>query len=99
MVTGPASPALASLDDLAGHEVHVRRSSSYHDSLSASTSASARCGKPQMKLSLVPDALEDEDMMDMLAAGLSAVIVVDDWKAKLWAATAAAGSSRGPISR
>jgi membrane-bound lytic murein transglycosylase MltF len=38
-----------------------------------------------MKLVLVPDALEDEDMMEMLGAGLLGVIVVDDWKAKLWA--------------
>src|SRR6185369_17488309 len=34
---------------------------------------------------LVPDALEDEDMMEMLNAGLLQIIVVDDWKAKLWA--------------
>jgi membrane-bound lytic murein transglycosylase MltF len=34
---------------------------------------------------LVPDALEDEDMMEMLNAGLLEVIVVDDWKAKMWA--------------
>jgi membrane-bound lytic murein transglycosylase MltF len=39
----------------------------------------------EMKLTLVPDALEDEDMMEMLGAGLLKVIVVDDWKAKLWA--------------
>ena len=37
-----------------------------------------------MKLTLVPDELEDEDMMEMLAAGLLRLIVVDDWKAKLW---------------
>jgi membrane-bound lytic murein transglycosylase MltF len=34
---------------------------------------------------LVPDALEDEDMMEMLNAGLLQAIVVDDWKAKVWA--------------
>jgi membrane-bound lytic murein transglycosylase MltF len=34
---------------------------------------------------LVPDALEDEDMMEMLGAGLLEIIVVDDWKAALWA--------------
>ncbi len=33
----------------------------------------------------VPDALEDEDMMEMLNAGLLEAIVVDDWKAKMWA--------------
>jgi len=33
----------------------------------------------------VPDALEDEDLMEMLSAGLLRIIVVDDWKANLWA--------------
>ena len=34
---------------------------------------------------LVPDALEDEDMLEMVNAGLIGAIVVDDWKARLWA--------------
>jgi membrane-bound lytic murein transglycosylase MltF len=42
-------------------------------------------GKPAAKLVLVPAALEDEDMMEMVNAGLLEVIVVDDWKAKMWA--------------
>jgi membrane-bound lytic murein transglycosylase MltF len=85
VVTGPASPILASLDDLAGKEVHVRRSSSYYDSLARLNRRFAALNRPQMKLTLVPDALEDEDMMEMLGAGLLGLIVVDDWKAKLWA--------------
>src|SRR5207244_99671 len=35
VVTGPNAPRLASLDDLSGHSVHVRPSSSYHESLVA----------------------------------------------------------------
>ena len=85
VVTGPASPALSSLGDLAGREVHVRRSSSYYESLERLNQRFRSERKPQMSLTLVPDALEDEDMMDMLGAGLLKVIVVDDWKAKLWA--------------
>jgi len=84
-VTGPASPALSSLDDLSGQEVHVRRSSSYYESLSRLNERFRAEGKPQIALTLVPDALEDEDMMDMLGVGLLKLIVVDDWKAKLWA--------------
>jgi membrane-bound lytic murein transglycosylase MltF len=34
---------------------------------------------------LVPDALEDEDMLEMLNAGLFQVIIVDDWLARMWA--------------
>ena len=35
VVTGPASPKIAGLDDLAGKQVFVRKSSSYYDSLVA----------------------------------------------------------------
>ena len=35
IVTGPGAPALASLDDLAGRELHVRQSSSYWTHLAA----------------------------------------------------------------
>ena len=92
VVTGPASPSISSLDELAGQEVHVRRSSSYYESLSRLNVRFGSEGKPQMKLTLVPDALEDEDMMDMLGVGLLKIIVVDDWKAKVWA-----GVLRGKI--
>lgn len=85
IVTGPASPALASLDDLAGKTVHVRPSSSYHESLKRLNERFRQAGKPAMILRLLPDALEDEDLMDMTRAGMLGIIVVDEWKAELWA--------------
>jgi NTE family protein len=33
----------------------------------------------------LPDALEDEDKLEMLNAGLLEFVVVDDWKARMWA--------------
>ena len=85
VVTGPVSPKLATLDDLAGKTVHVRPASSYYESLVAQNERLKVSGKPEIKIVLVPDALEDEDMMEMLNTGLLEVIVVDDWKAKMWA--------------
>jgi len=85
VVTGPTSPRLTTLDDLAGKTVHVRRASSYYESLVAQNERLRVAGKPEIKLILVPDALEDEDMMEMLNTGLLEIIVVDDWKAKMWA--------------
>ena len=85
VVTGPKSPAIATADDLAGKTVHVRKASSYHESLVALNGRLAKVGKPAVKIVLVPDALEDEDMMEMLNAGLLTAIVVDDWKARMWA--------------
>jgi membrane-bound lytic murein transglycosylase MltF len=77
--------ALASVDELAGKTVHVRKSSSHYGSLEALNDRFKREGRAQVKVELVPEELEDEDMMEMLNAGLLQVIVVDDWKAKLWA--------------
>jgi membrane-bound lytic murein transglycosylase MltF len=85
VVMNKADPALANLDELAGLEVHVRKTSSYYESLRRLNERFRKAGRPQMKLTLVPDELEDEDMMEMVAAGLLRLIVVDDWKAKLWA--------------
>jgi ABC-type amino acid transport substrate-binding protein len=34
-VTGPRSPQIATLDDLSGKTVHVRRTTSYYESLEA----------------------------------------------------------------
>lgn len=85
VVTGPASPRLKVLEDLAGKEVDVRKATSYYESLAALNARFRREGRAPMDIRLVPDALEDEDLMEMLNAGLLQIIVVDDWKAKLWA--------------
>ena len=37
-----------------------------------------------MNVTFVPDAMEDEDMMEMANAGLLEIIVVDDWIAGIW---------------
>ena len=76
VVTGPRSPKLKSVQDLAGREIHVRRSSSYWASVEAAK------GRPVA----VPEPLEDEDLMDMVAAGLIPLTVVDEWKANIWGA-------------
>lgn len=85
VVTGPRSPQIASAEDLSGRTVHVRRASSYHESLVALNGRLEKAGMPPARLVLVPDALEDEDLMEMLNVGLLEAIVVDDWKAKVWA--------------
>ena len=85
VVTGPKLPPLASADELSGKTVHVRKASSYYESLNALNSRLKQEGKPAVNLVLVPDALEDEDMMEMLNVGLLDAIVVDNWKANMWA--------------
>jgi len=85
VVTSTKAPAVALVDGLSGRTVHVRKASSYYESLVALNARFAAEGKPPVRLRLVPDALEDEDMMEMANAGLIDVLIVDDWKARLWA--------------
>ena len=63
----------------------MRKASSYYDSLKALNEPFKSEGKPEVQLTLVPDALEDEDLIKMLDAGLVELQVVDDWKAHMWA--------------
>lgn len=85
VVTGPKAPPIRSLADLAGKTVHVRRSSSYFQSLAGLSKRNREQGKPEVVMKLVPEALEDEDMMEMANAGVIDILIVDDWKAEIWA--------------
>jgi membrane-bound lytic murein transglycosylase MltF len=85
IVTGPRSPQLATLDDLSGKTVHVRRGTSYYESLEALNARFRKESKEPVKLVELPGALEDEDKLEMLAAGVLQLVVVDDWIAQMWA--------------
>jgi membrane-bound lytic murein transglycosylase MltF len=85
LLTGPKSPVITSLDDLAGKTVHVRKASSYYESLLALNDRFRMEAKAPVAIALLPDELEDEDIMEMLNAGLFQTIVVKDWLAKIWA--------------
>ena len=85
IVTGPASQQIGTLDDLAGKTVHVRKASSYYESLLALNKRLQKEGKAPVKIAELPDELEDEDALEMLNAGLFGFMVVDDWKARMWA--------------
>jgi len=84
VVSGPASPALASVDDLAGREIFVRKSSSYYESLLALNKRFAAEKKRAVIIKEAPEALEDEDLIEMVNAGLIPLIVVDKHKADFW---------------
>jgi len=84
LVTGPSTPSIKSIDDLAGKEIHVRRSSSYYESLIQLNTSFKKAGKSQMKLVLADETFEDEDLLEMVNAGLIPMIVMDSHKAQFW---------------
>src|SRR5262245_53708276 len=84
LVTGPSALALAGIDDLAGREIFVRRSSSYFEHLAALNSSFEARGLPSIILTALDEELEDEDILEMVNAGLLPWAVVDDHKARVW---------------
>ena len=85
IATGPKSPPVNSIDDLAGKTIHVRKVVSYRKTVEDLNQRFVKEGKPPMKIVDLPDALEDEDKLEMLGVGLLDFVVVDDWKGKIWA--------------
>jgi membrane-bound lytic murein transglycosylase MltF len=85
VVSGPASPPIASVDDLSDREVFVRKGSIYHESLEKLNADLAKRGKKPVRLRFAPANLEDEDLLEMTNAGLVQYVVVDDLLARFWA--------------
>jgi len=75
---------VASVDELAGKEVFVRTSSSYYESLTALNRRFAAEQKPVVIIRELPETLEDEDLIEMVNAGLIPLIIVDKHKADFW---------------
>jgi len=84
LVTGTAAPPVSSLNDLAGKEIHVRKSSSYYESLVQLNASFKKSGKKPMQLIAADDMLEDEDLLEMVNAGLVPMIIMDSHKAQFW---------------
>jgi membrane-bound lytic murein transglycosylase MltF len=84
LVTGPSAPALATIEDLAGKKIYVRASSSYRSSLDQLNLRFREAGKAEIVLQDASELLEDEDLLEMVNAGLLDWAVVDDYKARIW---------------
>ena len=85
VVTGPGAPEIRSTDDLSGKTVLVRESSSYYASLVHLNTRLRKAGEHPVTLKPAPEQLEDEDLLDMVNAGLVPIVIVDSHKARFWA--------------
>jgi membrane-bound lytic murein transglycosylase MltF len=84
VVSGPASPVLSSIDDLAGKQVFVRKSSSHFEHLESLNRRFAAENKPAIVIREAPPALENEDLIELVSAGLLPLIVIDKPLADFW---------------
>ena len=84
VITGPGAPPISAVDDLAGQQVFVRKASAYYETLTRLNEQLQARGKPPLIIDLAPDVLEDDDLLEMVNAGLAPITVVDDYLAEFW---------------
>jgi len=84
VVSGPGAPPLATVDDLAGQEVFIRKASVYYESLVRLNEQLKARGKPAAVFVEAPAVLEDDDVLEMVNAGLVNTTIVDDYLAEFW---------------
>lgn len=84
-VTGPSAPQIDKIEDLSGHTIYVRASSSYRASIGTLNQQFRQQGLEEITVEEVNEALEDSDILEMVNAGLVEWAVVDDYKAEAWA--------------
>jgi len=84
VVTGTASPVLSTINDLSGREVFVRKSSTYYESVVELNTRLATEKRPLVQLKDAPEELEDEDLVEMINAGLIGTVILDKHVADFW---------------
>jgi membrane-bound lytic murein transglycosylase MltF len=85
IVTGPAAPEIAALDNLAGLEITVRPSSSYFEHLQRLGATMEEAGVEAPRIKRADELLEAEDLLEVVNAGMIGMTVLDDYKARFWA--------------
>jgi membrane-bound lytic murein transglycosylase MltF len=84
VVSGPGVASFAGPEDLSGQTVFVRKSSSYYASLVALNARLTAGKKAPVTIKEAPESLEDDDLLEMVNAGLAPMTVVDDYLAEFW---------------
>jgi membrane-bound lytic murein transglycosylase MltF len=84
LVTAPGAPKIDSIADLAGKEVFAHEVGGYAQSVRALNERFKSQGRPPVVIREPPPNLEDDDLLEMVNAGLIPAVVVDDYLAVFW---------------
>jgi membrane-bound lytic murein transglycosylase MltF len=84
VVTGPGAAPIAKLDDLSGQEVYVRENTAIWDKLGELTEQLQKAGKAPAKPVPADPNLLDDDLAEMVNAGLVPITVMYDKIADAW---------------
>ena len=83
-VSGPGVPPINSVQDLAGREIYLRPSDAPKAAVDRFNADLAKAGKTPVRIRPAPEVLADEDMIEMVSAGLVPVTLVEDHIAEFW---------------
>jgi membrane-bound lytic murein transglycosylase MltF len=83
-VTGPGVPPLTGTGDLAGREIYLRPSTAPKRVVAQFNADLAKAGKPPARVRPAPEVLSDEDILEMVAAGLVPMTLAEDYVAEFW---------------
>jgi membrane-bound lytic murein transglycosylase MltF len=75
---------IRTLDDLSGRPVFVRRSSSYFEHLVALNRDLSARGIQPIRIDAANELLRDQDILEMVNAGIIEATVIDSYKASYW---------------
>jgi len=84
VVTGPGAPPIKSIEDLGGKEIYLRQSDVSAEGVKRFNEQLAKAGKPPATVKPAPEVLADEDILEMVNAGLAPVTIADDETAEFW---------------
>ena len=84
VVSAKRADSLATLEDLAGREIYVRKSSSYFEHLQILNNSFIQRDLPTVVLREADESLETEDILEMVNAGVIQMTVADDYIAEFW---------------
>jgi membrane-bound lytic murein transglycosylase MltF len=84
VVSGPGAPQITKVEDLSDQDVFVRKTSSYYHSLLALNKKLEAEGKKPAHIEIASESLEDDDLLEMVNAGLVPNTVVDNYLADFW---------------
>jgi len=84
LVTNTSMEGINAFEDLSGKEVYVKPSLSYLDSLLQVSETLVQKGLDPILIRALPEALESEDILELVNDGLIGITIMDDYKAKMW---------------
>ncbi len=84
LVSSPNAPAVSTIEDLAGKEIYVQASSSHHQSLDELNQSFRDKGLAPIKIELLDEVLEVDEILEMVHAGLIPMTVSHRHLVQFW---------------